>query len=322
MSALDIVLIHLGSRAPGYLHTCASQVRAVSGRAPVYVGPKEAAALDGRKLREFRTAEHLSDYGLSGFWRYTCERFFILEEHMRASGLRRCIHIESDNLLYAAPASYSDWLSTTYGDQVAVCPLTDDLDTAAFLYVGSVDALARLNAGLLELVAMTPEQFLTEHGGEMAHEMRMLRVLRERGLSAPLPIFPDEAQSTGSGHVFDAGPYGQIVDGWYWNPGVPYIDEGHLLGPALAEQRLRVVWGAGRDIPFALAPGGNPQPIVNLHMHSKRLTLWATQRVRVPRKPAGIPGEATLASRARRGRDATLATASRIRRGRWRWREI
>lgn len=314
---MDIVLIHLGSRPPGYLRTCASQVIAVTGRAPVYVGPKEAAGVDGSKLRAFREVEHLSDFGLAGFWRYTCERFFILEEYMRATGLRRCIHIENDNLLYAAPLSYAGWLTATYGDQLAVCPFTSTLDTAAFVYVGSVDALARLNAELLEMVRMTPDQFLTQHGGEMANEMRMLRVLREHGLSAPLPITPDEARSMRSGHVFDAGSYGQLVDGWYWEPGVPYTNERHLLGAALADQRLRVVWGAARDVPFALAPGAEPQPLVNLHVHSKRLALWATQRLDVPAKPAGIPGQATLRSRLQRGRDAMFTTASRIRRGHW-----
>jgi hypothetical protein len=170
---------------------------------------------------------------------------------------------------------------------------------------------------MLEMVRLTPEQFAAQHGDDMANEMRMLRVLRERGLCAALPITPDEARSTGSGHVFDAGSYGQFVDGWYWEPGVPYTNEDHLLGPALAEQSLRVMWGAARDVPFALVPGDEPQPLVNLHVHSKRLALWATRRIDIPRKPAGLPGEATLGSRVRRGRDATLATASRIRRARW-----
>lgn len=314
MSSLNVVLVHLGSRPPGYLHDCTAQIHTITGRAPAYVGPKQAAKLDGEKLRTFRATEQL-DAGLGGFWRYTCERFFILEEYMRVAGLRRAIHIESDNLLYAGPSAYGDWLETTYGDQVAVCPFTPTLDGAAFMYIGSVDALARLNAGMLELVRQPPEQFLAEHGGDMVIEMSMLRVLRERGLSAALPITPEQARTAGSRHVFDAGSYGQLVDGWYWKPGVPYTNKRHLLGEALVEQRLRVVWGAARDAPFALSAGGELQPLANLHVHSKRLALWATQRVELPRKPFGFPGEANLSSRLRRGRDATLAKASRIRRG-------
>lgn len=310
-----MVLIHLGSRPPGYMHVAARQARAVAGRDPVVIGPKLGARYSGPKLDAFRSGEQLSGFGLAGFWRYTAERFFVLEEHMRATGLTRCLHIESDNLLYTAPAELDGWLRSAHGEGVAVCPLTDTEDTAAVLFVGSIDALADLNEALLELVRTPPEQLLEAHGGEMANEMRMLRLLRERGLCSALPVTVEEAQAAGSAHVYDAGSYGQFVDGWYWDPGVSFTSERHLVGDALAGGHYRIVWNAPREKPlvYVPGPGGEPLPLVNLHVHSKRLEAWTPRDLTPPRRPAGFPSEATARARVRKAATSALDTAAKVR---------
>ncbi len=118
------------------------------------IGPRDAARYRGPQLDRFRASEQLSSFGLGGFWRYACERFFVLEEHMRRTGLERCLHIESDVLLYLAPGDFDAWLRARYAGAVAVCPLTESEDTAAAMYVGSLAGLAALNDALLELVAL------------------------------------------------------------------------------------------------------------------------------------------------------------------------
>jgi hypothetical protein len=311
------VLIHLGSRAPGYLRVCTDQVKAVTGRPPVVIGARRGARLDGPKLRAFRGAENLTGMGLGGFWRYTAERFFVLEQHMRDSGLSRCVHIESDNLLYAAPAAFEPWLVETYGDGIATCPITDTEDTAAFLYVGSVDALGRMTDALLEFVRMTAPQFLAEYGGEMANEMRMLRVLRERErLTEALPVTPEEAAAAGSAHVFDAGSYGQYVDGSHSKPGIPFTSEAHIAGRRLAAAELDVIWNATRDFPLVTSTAHEPMPLANLHLHSKRLAPWRSPRLEPPRRAAKMPSEAGVKGGLRRAATFSLATASKIRRAR------
>jgi hypothetical protein len=310
---LEIVLIHLGSKPPGYMNVAARQARAVTGRDPVVIGPKLGAGYRSAKLEAFRDGEQLSQFGLAGFWRYTAERFFVLEEHMRATGMSRCLHIESDNLLYVPPAEFDGWLAETYGEGVGVCPLTDTEDTAAVLYVGSVEALARVNEALLELVTTPPGELLETHGGVMANEMRMLRLIREQGLCAALPVTVEEAEAAGSAHVFDAGSYGQFVDGWYWEPGVSFTSERHLVGDALAEGRYRVYWNASREKPLVALPAGEPKPLVNLHVHSKRLEAWRPRELTPPKRPAGFPSEATPRARVRKAATAALATASKVR---------
>src|SRR4051812_19047866 len=117
---MDVVVIHLGSRPPAFVRVCAAQVERVAGRAPLVVGPVRGARLRGPKLDHFRVRERLSDMGLRGFWRYSAERLFVLEEAMRRAGVRRCLHIESDNLLYVPPACYEQWLGKTYGGGIAL----------------------------------------------------------------------------------------------------------------------------------------------------------------------------------------------------------
>jgi hypothetical protein len=311
---LEVVLVHLGSKPPRYFHVSADQVRAVTRRDPILIGPRLGARYDSPKLRAFREGEHLSQFGLNGFWRYTCERFFVLEEHMRRTGLSRCIHIESDNLLYVTPSAFAEWLVSTHGDSIAVCPFTFAEDTAAVMYVGSLDSLALFTDAMLELVTTPPHDLLAAHGGTMANEMRMLYLLRREGLCGALPVTVEEAESTGAGHVFDPGSYGQYVDGWYWEPGVPYTSDKHLVGQALADQHYRLYWNAGREAPLVSRATGEPQPLVNLHVHSKRLEEWRPRQLTPPNRPAGFPSEAALRPRVRKAANSVLATASRIRR--------
>jgi hypothetical protein len=263
----------------------------------VLIGARRGARLDGPKLRAFRGTEHLSGMGLGGFWRYTAERFFVLEQHMRDTGLERCVHIESDNLLYAPP---SPWLESNFGGDVATCPITASEDTAAFMYVGSLAALERFNEALLAMVTMKGSDFLSAHGGEMANEMRMLRVLREQGLSRALPVTPEEAAAAGSPHVFDAGSYGQFVDGAHAQPGVSFTSDRHLVGPALAAGTYTISWNVSRDFPSVGAPGVEPLPFANLHIHSKRLAPWRSPLLTPPRRAAKLPSEAGVRGGVRR----------------------
>lgn len=305
---LETVLIHLGSRAPAYLRVCAAQARAVTGRPPVLIGARQGARYDGPKLTAFRGAENLSGMGLGGFWRYTAERFFVLEQHMRDTGLASCVHIESDNLLYAAPSGYESWLRGAFGDGVATTPITESEDTAAFMYVGSLGALERFNEALLAMVTMEGGDFLATHGGEMANEMRMLRVLRDQGLSQALPVTPEEAASAGSPHVFDAGSYGQYVDGSHAQPGISFTSDKHLVGPALAAGAYEITWNVSRDFPSV-----NGLPLANLHIHSKRLAPWRSPLLTPPPRAAKLPSQAGLRGGIRRAVTFSLRTASRIR---------
>jgi hypothetical protein len=270
------------------MSACRRQIEAVWGRAPLVVGPERASSYSGSKLDRFRKIEQLSDLGLEGFWRYACERFFVLEELMAEVGLDRCIHLESDNLLYAPPAPLAPWLRDVYGESVTVCPLTDTEDTAAVMYVGSRAALSRFTQGLLDLVELGPDGLQAEHGEGVPHEMKMLHILRTKlGLCEALPIKVGEARALHASYVFDPGSYGQLVDGTVFEPGIPYVGDHQLIGRDLAAGRARLVWDAGRERPLLYsAPEDHLfMPLANLHVHSKRLDEVLSGRHRLPPPP-------------------------------------
>jgi hypothetical protein len=297
--ALDVVLIHLGGRVPGFLRTSAAQAKAVSGRDPIVVGPVRGARMRGDRLQRFRAGERLSDMGLGGFWRYSAERLFVLEETMRSAGIDRCLHIESDNLLYVDPAAYQAWLGDTHGDGIGVCPLTEFEDTAAIMYVGSRRALGDLNEALLGLVEMGPQALLDAHGGPMAHEMRMLHLLRtEHGLTRALPTTVAGALAAGAGTVFDPASYGQSVDGIPSAPGVSYAGDHQEVGREIVSGNYRVVWDAQQRTPSVESRSDSTAlPLANLHIHSKRLERFTTEvRPPDPPGPPGVPARAAAAA--------------------------
>jgi hypothetical protein len=288
---MDVVLVHLGRPVPHYVRVCAQQVEAVAGRPPLLVGPREAARLRSAKLRRFREVERLTDMGLQSFWRYSCERFFVLEEAMRQAGLDRALHIENDNLLYAAPEELAGWMADRLGPAVALCPLTDDEDTAGIMYVGSLAALSQFTDALLELVALPPAELLAEHGGPMANEMRMIHLLRVRqDLARALPTNVEAALAAGSDHVYDPASYGQWVDGTPSTPGVPYAGDHHAVGREFLANDIKLLWDAQRRRPIVQrVADGVELPLANLHIHSKRLDRWTIEAEPPPPPRTSLP---------------------------------
>jgi hypothetical protein len=275
--AMEIVVIQLGWPVPDHVAACVGQIRTVAGRDPLIADPRRGASYRSPDLKRFRRVEQLSHLGLNGFWRYSCERFFVLEALMREEGIESCMHVESDNLIYVPPADYEPWLLDTYGPAVAVCPLTATEDTAAVMYVGSLAALAEFNQALLGLVALGGDELLAQYGGEMPNEMRMLRIIRaDLGLCRALPTTPADATVAGARWLFDPASYGQYLDGGPGDPGVSWVGAHHAIGREILSGNYSVSWDPQESAPEVRARDSEDasMPLVNLHMHSKRLERW------------------------------------------------
>jgi hypothetical protein len=239
---------------------CKKQIDHVLGRPPLIVLSQDPSTETNSKIQEYY---HL-DFFKEDFWNYTCLRFFFIELYMRQNRIDRVLHIENDNLLFVMPLE--DWLSSRYKGQVAVAPITDSLDGAGIMYVDTLDALSQMNDAILVLMRRGIDDLRQSYGFDM-NEMRFLNILRTSGLApvAALPVLPED-----DGHyVFDPASYGQSIDGNSAAPGIPTIEERHIVGKQILSGAIKVGRGTAH-CPYVAGSVG-VFPLVNLHIHSKRL---------------------------------------------------
>ena len=114
----SFVLVYLGTLRD-YIYECVKQIRLWNPKSTAYlcVNNKEENKRYLDLIKEFnvivvyiedleRTEHHKNfdrDYtntSMNGFWKYTMERFFVVEECMRKYNLENIFHLEIDNLIY------------------------------------------------------------------------------------------------------------------------------------------------------------------------------------------------------------------------------
>jgi hypothetical protein len=299
--SLPIVFVHLGGAPPLYLRDAVKQARRWNPVAPIFclssvvedyghgetwvdisnipAGPmhlrfKETTLLPGMEYDK-------------GFWQWTTERLFVLEDWMRWTGAEECFHLENDNMLYHEISAIqpflkkiSPGLSTTFQGQGGK---RDSLRTCfSVLYCSSVDALTNF----LFYLASSPSSV-----NEMERSgLYWLDTPEECVYLATAPVgsaldsetyrswFEDE-RFREIGAVFDSSIHGQYLGG------IDPIHTNVKPGPGYVtpESELRAdqfiyTWGVdeeGRRYPVLADKDGRPWKIMNLHMHCKRLADFA-----------------------------------------------
>ena len=293
--SLPIVFIHLGGPPPIYMREAVAQARLWNPVAPIYCLSSVVEAYNhgetwvdisdipcGPAHTRFRATTLLPgmDYD-RGFWQWTTERLFVLEDWMRWKGVEECFHLENDNMLYqdiSAVAPFlkriSPGLSTTFQGQGAK---RDSLRTCfSVLYCGSVDALT----SFLFYLAGSPSS---------VDEMRRaglywLDTPEDCSYLATAPVgvtldsetyrhwFEDERFEE-IGLIFESSLYGQYLGGI--DPIHPNSEAGHINPESeMRADQFKYSWpvdGFGRRYPVLTDKGGRQWKIANLHIHCKRL---------------------------------------------------
>ncbi len=114
----DFVLVYLGFLRE-YIYECVKQIRLWNQEKPIYlcVNNNEHNKTFLDSIKEFnvsvvyiedldKTIYHrefdnrYTNMGINGLWKYSMERFFVVEECMRKYNLRNIFHLEIDNLVY------------------------------------------------------------------------------------------------------------------------------------------------------------------------------------------------------------------------------
>lgn len=310
-----LVILHIGEQWPHYLHDCIKQARLLN---PVTtteivvlvnqchssrVHPLQALYTlsvtyiedlpDSDKHREFVSIirRNVDLQFRRQYWQYVFERFFLLEMFMKED--HRLYMIETDNLLYV-PLSMIEQTENLFSQDLAA-PF-DNLDQGypSIMFFRNKGAIVKFTDYMLEILR---KGYISD--------MKILGQYRREHPDAvfPFPVLPsccnkplrhrhsrighetnaeDTAFLSDARHpfVFDAIAYGQAIGGI--DPrntnGINtagFINESALY--TILETEFKWIHYGTLWLPFV-----NEMPLVNLHIHSKALSNFLSDRNDVP----------------------------------------
>jgi hypothetical protein len=233
-----------------------------------------------------KTQEHIefdksyTNMSMNGFWKYTTERFFIVEECMRKFNLQNIIHIELDNLIYF---NMSEMLSSFKSlNSIAIPSDCEKRFIAGICFVNTSDELRKLNRFFSLNSYNRAEMEVILHYNK--YNNNCIKILPTLAPEYILPLVPDQGQPTYDKRkfsnyvdslkgIFDAAALGQYLfgidpihkatntDGFINESTCFKINKQHLEWRKLNNlYRL-----------YISADQKNWYPMYNLHVHNKNL---------------------------------------------------
>lgn len=307
--ALPIVFVHLGHGFPSYMYTAIRQGTLFNPDTDIYVVVHDRTWKMLTKQRRFPQNVHLvnrrtlpisekhkkfAQIGSSemNYWRYTLERFYVVEELMEAYHLDDVLQLEGDNLIYCNVTELQPLLEKGCPN-IGIPYITDTRCTPGIVYIGNREALAAYNERIPAYIQKYQKFSDMDFFADFA---------KETGLLTPLPTIPFlyekkghsftslEGKTSQAPHLysenfelfhglFDALPYGVFLDG------VSPIHREYKIKKRLEESIIdptvfTYVWkkdDQGRRCLYA-SLDGEMWPILDLHVHSKDLEKFASDR--------------------------------------------
>jgi hypothetical protein len=304
-----IVFIHLGTALPPFLSTALNQARLFNPNAAIVLIASQAA-LDATPIADdgwivlpaesiqktvhhtqFSRSSHLDRSFREGFWFYTTERIFYLDDFITQYNLTDVFHLENDNLLYCNLGELLPVFRANYKG-IAIPFEQDFRGGAGFLFAANhigISAFAEhlrdsisLNKSEMELLGTFKKKFGNQY-------IEQLPVITPTYIRDHLPLTDasgrkdlfnptsyhlhiDQFQS-----IFDMCSYGQYVGGI--DPRNAPEGPGYVNPSAIFKcSELQIVWEDDdqmRTIPYVVYRGEKYR-INNLHIHCKDLDKFSS----------------------------------------------
>lgn len=309
LQALSIVFIHVGrSPLPSHLAVSIAQARLFNPNCSIYL-IAHASVLRDRPYEEqdvirvscesltptpahqnfLNCRSHLDS--ANGFWIWTSERFFYLDELIRTHGLFDVFHLENDMMIYVDLEKMLPIFQKRYKGMIAATFERDDRCVPGFLYISNpapMEILAnsfpnRIEEGTTDMHTLA--QFKHAHQGILIDFLPvMIPEYIEKGdfqipISDPTSYmrYFDEFQS-----VFDAAAFGVYLGGWDEKfhgeqpsgvvSGFCFFNSSHFVVDWQLDEQ-------GRKVPF-LVYNGTRTKINNLHITNKgKISLFSSTQV-------------------------------------------
>lgn len=300
-----IVFIHLGPEIPAYTEIALEQAGLFNSNAEILLLAEEQAIkstkislkkvsvlpvetlVKSEAHNQFIKFSKLDKGYRDGFWYYTTERLFYLDDLMTQYDLYNVFHLENDNMLYTDLFTILPGFIASYPG-IGAPYECDSRGFANFLYIrskASMQALAKylaeeahLGESEMKLLLLFKENFgssYIDHLPVIMPEYRQYYPLKRTNDSIPLDnnhsIYSKGFELFNS--VFDGSIYGQYlggIDPRNGSDGPGYINTAAFFNCSY----MKFNWiedELGRKVPY-VGIGSKRYRINNLHIHSKNLS--------------------------------------------------
>lgn len=310
----NIVFIHIGSNIPSYLMSAIKQARLFNELCSIYLITSSSAL---RELAKFQfdlrdvifinyeklpTTEAHRIFSkkctLTGFWRATIERFFVLHNFMQWFNIQNVFHLENDTMLYVNLSKLLPVFSKNYS--IAIPFDNDERAIASLVYVKNANVLKNLTDFIAEksMTGLNDMQLMAlfkKNHGEVVKQLPVImpQYLQHNKLKSTLnhvakvpERYADYFEEFNC--IFDAAALGQYlggVDPAHKNSSPGFINESCLFNPSLFDYE----WQKEPNelmVPYVVFKN-QKYKIATLHIHSKRLELFSSKNLLLLSKNVG-----------------------------------
>jgi len=201
------------------------------------------------------------------FWLLTLLRLYIVYLYAKKYNINEFIHLEYDNLIYSDLNELKKLPPSLYFTRVG--PFCS---SAGFVYCNSIEHFTKFINKILQLIGKGEQTVRKFTQYDHLSEMIMIDLIYENTKSVIdyLPILPEGKGSDNFdklGVLFDGASYGQYLGGTNNGDGKGWTGRHHYVGAAIQDKNINVSFD---KVPFVTY--NNKQiPILNLHIHSKKL---------------------------------------------------
>jgi hypothetical protein len=312
MTNPSLIFVHIGKQFPGYLAYAIEQARLFNPEIRIFLLGNEEAFLKNQvtdpsiesisieSLKESLHHQRFNRRGKAdGFWRYTLERFLVLDDFIQQNSISNVFHIENDVMIYFNIHDNLARFQNCYPNMLAAVFDCDERCVPSFIYISNPKISSKLSQFIakishlgihdMEAISLFKDKYYKTDGDHLpilipsyAEDYPLTNISKKTARS-PEPFYNHLNDLK---IIFDGAALGQFLGGI--DPILGESNSGFLNEDSIfLAMHFDFSWETdveGRWIPY-IAYRGSKYPIANLHIHSKALHRFSSSRDKMPDIP-------------------------------------